>query len=128
MRTVRQPGGMGVMVECRADQFGETMKTMPKSARCVLTDGRPALITKDEFGGVMYITIHAYAWSILKKIPKHRHVPSRVRLCEFCRSEMKLAREYETSWTFTCPVCKSVEVHDKRFIGGTRGAGEKEKR
>lgn len=127
MKLTRGAGNFS-LIECRADQFGQAMRVAPRTARCVLTDGRPALMERDEWGQLRYLTIHPYAWSILKRSAADRARSTRIKRCEFCRSDMRVEREYETSWTFSCPACKSIEVHDKRFVGGTRGAGEKEKR
>jgi hypothetical protein len=40
---------------------------------------------------------------------------------------MTVSREYENVWTFRCEVCKSVEAWGKDVVGGTQGAGEREK-
>ena len=51
----------------------------------------------------------------------------RQRLCEGCNAPLEVSKEYTHAWTFSCPVCKSVEVHGKSQTGGTVGAGEVEK-
>jgi hypothetical protein len=49
------------------------------------------------------------------------------RLCELCNAPLKATREFTHAWTFSCEVCKSVEIHGKAQVGGTIGAGEVEK-
>jgi len=127
MRSVHRSDG-SLWVECRADQFGLALKQASNHEKTVLPDGRPAVRKTTEVG-IMYLTIHPHAWDIIKRRPRGpQSVPSRVRLCEWCRSIMKVAREFEGCWTFVCPKCKSTEIHDKRFVGGSIGAGQKEKK
>jgi len=127
MLLTRLPDG-SLMIECRADQFSAEYKAAPIHERVVLDDRRPA-VRKVTDQGITYTTIHPYIWEVLKALPRNRPmVQNKIKLCQGCGSEMKVSREYEGCWCFTCDKCKSVETHDKRLIGGTFGAGEKEKR
>ena len=127
MLLTRQPDG-SLLIEGRADHFSQLWKAAPVASRVVLPDGRPA-VREVKMEGVTYTTIHGRAWEVLRVLPRNRAIlHSRTKLCEFCSTELKVSKEYETVWCFTCPVCKSVETHSKQMIGGTLGAGTKEKR
>ena len=127
MLLTRQPDG-SLLVEVRGDHFTTAYRAAHVSQRVVLPDGRPA-VREAKPDGVTYTTIHGKAWEILKTLPRNRPlIQNKVKLCEACGAELKVSREYEGCWCFTCPKCKSVETHDKRLIGGTWGQGEKEKR
>lgn len=98
----------------------------------VLPDGRPAVRRVNEDGEVSYVSIYPSIWSDIRPKLKEMRALSppkkREHLCELCRSPMKVAREYEGAWTFSCDVCKSTEIHGKDHVGGVWGAGEKEQR
>ena len=127
MLLTRQSDG-SLLIEGRADHFSQLWKAAPIANRVVLEDKRPAVRQVTE-QGVTFTTIHPYSWEVLRRLPRNRAIlHSRTKLCEFCSAELKVSKEYETVWCFTCPVCKSVETHSKQMIGGTVGAGEKEKR
>lgn len=129
MLITRQPDG-SLLVECRGDQFSAAWKVATVAQRVVLPDKRPAVRKEDELG-VTYTTIHYKAWDIVQYLKRHgklKTVPQR-RQCEFCHSELKVVREVSKGyWTFSCPNCHSVEIHDKKLIGGTFNQGENEKR
>lgn len=101
--------------------------------RVVLTDGRPAVRSEPGEGEERssYTTLHPHVWPMIRRRLKEAfaRVPAakRVRLCEACRAEMKVAQEHGAVWVFRCPACGSVEIHGKDRIGGTMGAGEKER-
>jgi len=40
---------------------------------------------------------------------------------------MDVKQELIGDWVFMCPRCHSAEVLSKQYVGGTIGAGEKEK-
>lgn len=127
MRVTTQQDG-SLLVEDRGDQFSALWATAKQHEKVVLPDGRPG-VRRHTAMGVMYTTVHAHAWDILRRLPRNRPVVySKGRLCQWCGSELKVSREYEGCWCFTCPKCKSAEVHDKRLVGGTVGGGQKEKR
>lgn len=128
----RQPDG-SLLIEGRVDYFLDAWRMAPQSDRLVLSDLRPAVRRRDPDGSETYLTIHQEAWQFLRRSIKDklaagelRH-PNRSRLCQLCACELRLDRELEQNWVFHCPACHTVEIHDKTIIGGTRGAGEKEK-
>lgn len=129
MLLTRLPDG-SLMVECRGDQFAEAWKLAKPSERIVLEDKRPA-VRKETEQGVTVTTVHEKAWDIIQYLKRHdklKTVPRR-RQCEFCHSELTVAREVSKGyWTFTCKNCHSTEIHDKRMIGGSWEQGENEKR
>ena len=126
MKLSRRPDG-ALLVEDRGDQFTRAWKSARRDEKVVLTDGRPAVRKQTDLG-VMYLTIHQHAWDLLKQLPRNRPmIHNRVKLCEWCGNELRMAREMEGYWIFKCTRCTSSEIHDKRLIGGTRGAGEHEK-
>jgi hypothetical protein len=122
----KRPDG-SLLIECRADQFTEAWKAALQTERVVLQDGRPAVRRANTLG-ITFTTIHPHAWEILRKLPRNRpKVANKIRLCEWCGYTLKVSREYEDVWCFTCDRCRSSEVHSKLLVGGTIGAGEREK-
>jgi len=115
-----------MVVEGRADEFSKEWRAAAPEDRVVLEDKRPAVRHRVE-EGTLYFTPHPEAWERLKRLPRGRLVVSgKTRLCEFCSTELRVSREFHDVWSFVCPSCKSTEVHGKRLVGGTLGAGEKE--
>jgi len=116
-----------MVIEGRADEFSREWRAAAPQDRVVLDDKRPAVRHRMS-EGTLYFTPHPEAWERMKRLPRGRLiVAGRTRLCEFCSSEMRVAREYHDVWTFVCPSCKSSEVQSKALVGGTRGAGEQER-
>mgnify|MGYP001614642845 CR=1 FL=1 len=127
----RRPDG-SLLVETRVDYFLEMWRGAAQENRLVLDDQRPAVHRKDEQGDTI-LTIHPAAWEHLRTRIKQllaagelKH-PAKKRLCEFCSTELKLVREMTDSWVFRCEACHTAEIHGKDFVGGTQGAGQKEK-
>lgn len=120
------------LIETRLDHFLSKWKVAALRDKLVLDDQRPAVRTLDE-QGVSITTIHPEAWdrvrAVIKPLLKHGELahPSKKRLCELCGSELKVVRELYDCWVFHCPSCETNEIHAKALVGGTRGAGEKEK-
>ena len=123
----RLPNGTTVFEE-RLDQFRNDWRTAPETRRLVLDDGRPAV--RLDTGSL--VTVLAPHWQVMRQYmqarlaPGVRH-PTRARYCQACGAVMKVAREFEQAWTFACDICKSTEIHGKSLVGGTKGAGEREK-
>ena len=121
-----------LLIEGRLDHFLEKWKASDRSNRLVLDDKRPAVRTFDD-QGINLTTIHPEAWDrvklIITPLLKHGELdhPSRHRLCEFCGSDLKVAKELHDSWVFRCPSCETSEIHAKAIVGGQMGAGEPEK-
>ena len=94
-----------------------------------LPDGRPAIMTQALFGEVHVTTMYPMVWDRRKSRvgQTNRAVGSAERGCPTCGCTMVLTNELETTWSFWCPDCKTVETWGKQIIGGTIGAGEKEK-
>lgn len=117
------------LIEERLDEFLRQWKLTARDARVVLEDRRPAIRTHTD--PVTYLTIHPYVWDLVKQKLKETlrgtPPPPRTRRCEGCGGELKVTREYEQVWVFACDRCKSVETHGKNLVGGSVGAGEKEK-
>jgi hypothetical protein len=127
----RRPDG-SLLVETRVDYFLDLWRTTDHANRLVLEDRRPAVRRQDDHGPTI-LTIHPAAWEPLRAritqllaAGKLTH-PSRKRLCECCATELTLVRELDSSWVFRCEACRSAEIHSKTIVGGTVGAGEKEK-
>lgn len=120
------------LVETRLDYFLDRWKTAPRKDRIVLGDRRPAVRNATE-EGVTLVTIHPEAWERVRlhiePLLKQQQLvhPSRARLCELCGTELKVKRELHDCWVFHCPSCDTAEIHSKYLVGGTQGAGEKEK-
>lgn len=114
----------------RWDVFAEEWRKAAPSAKTVLPDGRPAV--RHEGEPPSYITVHPHVWEIVKPRLKQMFAggaaPKRVRLCEACGQPLKVVQEQETVWIFRCEACGSREIQAKARIGGTQGAGDKEKR
>ncbi len=121
-----------LLIETRLDYFLEKWKVAALRDRLVLDDQRPAVRTADD-QGVSLTTIHPEAWmrvrATIKPLLKQQALthPSRGRLCEFCGNVLKVKRELHDCWIFHCPACQTSEIHGKTLVGGTTGAGEKEK-
>lgn len=120
-----------VLVEVRGQEFSEAWRTANDAAKVVLQDRRPA-VRRISANGTQYITLHRMAWATLKgnmaNLPVGQaRIRNRVKLCDWCGAELKIIKELTNCWSFQCPKCNSVEVHDKLIIGGTQGQGEKEK-
>lgn len=115
----------------RWTDFLKEWRTADHADKCVLPDGRPA-VRRDGDPRPTYTTVSMPFWDILRHKLKAayaaRPAPKRVRLCAGCLTEMEVARELAEVWTFRCKRCRSVEIHSKRIVGGTLGAGETEKR
>lgn len=128
----------GLLFETRWDLFAQEWRTASAKERVLLDDGRPAIRREpsegDEDGEVTYTTLAPELWNRIKGRQREAFAmnppPARVRLCLACRGEMKVVRECEAVWCFRCPACGSSETwgKDQAGIGGTRGAGEAEKR
>ena len=123
--------GDWTLVTDRWDLLVANWKRAPMSKRIVLTDGRPAVLSKD---GSVVSTVPMPVWrEQRKKLTRTEdfHLigssSKRQRLCEGCNAPLTVSREYTHAWTFSCPVCKSVEVHTKDRAGGTIGQGGVEK-
>ncbi len=123
--------GNWILAEDRWDLLVANWKRAPMSKRIVLTDGRPAVLSKD---GSVVSTVPMPVWrEQRKKLTRTEdfHLigssSKRQRLCEGCNAPLTVSKEYTHAWTFSCPVCKSVEVHGKSQAGGTVGACEMEK-
>lgn len=121
-----------LVVETRLDHFLEKWKVAPLRDKMALDDGRPAVRTVDD-QGINLTTIHPEMWgrvrAIIKPLLKKAELdhPSRGRMCELCGMTLKLVRELSDTWVFYCDACHTGEVHGKNIVGGTVGAGEKEK-
>ena len=124
----------GLMFQTRWDKFAQDWRTSTAKERVVLDDGRPAIRREaaDEDGEITYTTLAPELWSRIKSRQREAFAmnppPPRTRLCQACRAEMKVSREFEAVWCFTCPTCGSSETWGKDVVGGSIGAGEKEKR
>ena len=123
----RLPDGTTLFEE-RLDQFRTDWRAAPETRRLVLDDGRPAV--RLENGSL--VTVLAPYWTVMRQYmharlaPGVRH-PPRARYCQACGAIMQISREFEHAWTFACDTCKSTEIHGKTIVGGTEGAGEREK-
>ena len=126
----------GLMFAIRWDLFAQEWRTATPKERVVLNDGRPAIRREptegDEDGETTYTTLVPALWDEINKRQKEAFAihppPPRTRFCQACRAELKVAREYEAVWCFSCPRCGSAETWGKDVLGGSIGAGEKEKR
>src|SRR3990167_5759826 len=119
------------LVEVRGQEFSEAWRTCRPAQKVVLDDKRPA-VRRITANGTSYITLHRDAWATLKgnmaKLPMGQaKVKNRVKLCDWCGAELRMIKELTTCWSFQCPKCNSVEVHDKKVLGGTIGQGVVEK-
>lgn len=120
------------LIEGRLDHFLNKWREAPLSAKTVLPDTRPAVLTISE-EGLSLVTIHPEAWDRVRakiepllKAGGLQH-PHRQRLCEFCGTELKLKREMNECWVFWCASCETAEILSKRLVGGTLGQGDAEK-
>ena len=128
----------GLMFAVRWDVFARDWRTASAKERVVLNDGRPAIRREpsadEENGEVTYTTLPPALWDRIKSRQKDAFAmnppPPRTRLCQACCAELRVAREYGSVWTFRCPACGRSETwgKDQPGIGGTWGAGEREKR
>lgn len=123
--------GVAVIPE-KAKTFWTAMRDAPASDRVVLPDGRPALRSVSQVG-TFYRTLHPLIWQASRKILKEYGARalvqpvSRTRLCQSCLTPMAVKRELEGIWVLACPMCESVELWGKQLVGGTQGAGDREK-
>lgn len=126
----------GLLFNERWDRFSVQWRTSAPHERVILDDGRPAIRREpnpiEPDGEVTYVTLASALWDTIKKRQKAAFAmeppPPRTRLCQACRAEMKVSREYEAVWCFRCEACGSSETWGKDVLGGTQGSGEKEKR
>lgn len=120
------------VIEVQSTEFWGAMKAAPKDARVVLPDNRPGVKRQTDLGDVI-LTLYPAVWAMQKRKLKELRgydliqPVSRTRLCQICLTPMKVTREMEQLWVMKCPACKSTEMWGKQFVGGTWGAGEKEK-
>lgn len=124
-----------LVFNCRWDHFVKEWRGAPLNRRVVLDDGRPAVRRppeEDQQGTETYTTIAPALWDTIKKRQREAFggnpPPPRTRLCQACRQPMRMVREYSDVWCFKCDTCGSSETWGKQIVGGTRGAGEIEKR
>lgn len=126
----------GLVFEIRWNRFAEEWRTAAAKERVVLEDGRPAIRREpspiDPEGEVTFTTLPQSLWERIRIRQREAFAmnppPPRTRLCQACRGELKVSREYEDVWCFTCPTCGSAETWGKTVLGGSIGSGEKEKR
>ena len=117
----------------RWDEFLRQWNAAPQANRVVLPDKRPAVRRPPDEGEdkPSYVTVHPLVWEDIRPRLEQRMAlrvhPRRARLCQACGAEMRVSKEYEQVWAMVCTVCKSVEAWGKDIVGGTPGAGEKEK-
>ena len=129
----RRPDG-GLLFETRWDLFSAEWRVASAKERVILEDGRPAIRREatDEDGEVAFTTLAPELWNRIRARQREAFLmnppPARTRLCQACRAEMRVTKEYENVWCFRCSVCGSSETWGKDVVGGTRGAGETEKR
>lgn len=127
----QRPDG-SLLIETRLDHFLEKWKVAALHDKLVLDDRRPAVRTQDD-QGYNITTIHPEAWArvraVIQPLLKQGQLehPNKQRLCEFCGTALKVVRELHDCWVFHCPSCATNEIHAKRLVGGTVGAGEKER-
>lgn len=116
-----------LLLEVRGDQFAEAYKAASLRERVVLDDKRPA-VRRESAEGVTITTLNAMAWDVLKFLKRTNRTQTvpRLRRCDNCHTELKIDREREQYWVFSCPSCHSVQIDGKSIIGGQVGAGEKE--
>ena len=123
--------GNWTLVEDRWDLLVANWRAAPLRKRIVLTDNRPAVLSRDE---TVVTTVPMPVWlEARKKLKKTEDfyfsgaAGRGDRMCEMCNAKLRLTKEFTHAWAFRCEVCKSVEVHGKDKVGGTIGAGETEK-
>ena len=126
-------GPNGSLIICQGwRHFLEDWRTATPAERTVLPDRRPAVRREGEDGRATYLTIYPAVWEFMRgritEAFRQTPPPKRVRLCAGCREEMVVTIEYEDVWCWTCPQCRSSETWGKNLVGGTIGAGLKEKR
>jgi len=133
MRTYRDQHG-DVIMETFFEDFRQQWRKTPREKRAILQDKRPAVIQmrQDGFDPIVFLTMPQFIWEQVKRQTSAKmgfeiNPVARVRLCELCGSEMKTSLERESYWIFACPRCQVTDVDGKQFVGGTQGAGVKEK-
>mgnify|MGYP001561557671 CR=1 FL=1 len=131
----RRPDG-GLVFNDRWDRFSVSWRQATDAERVVLEDGRPAIrrepLPDETDGEVTFTTLAPELWERIKSRQREAFAlappPPRTRWCQACRAAMVVSREYDVVWCFRCPTCGSSETWGKDVLGGTRGAGETEKR
>lgn len=128
----RLPDGT-LLIELRWQDFAAQWRAVPQASKSILTDGRPAIRQLGEAGKQpSYRTIPFGIWTIVRQRAREAFLANppakRERRCQNCDTAMKVAREYAHAWTFKCPKCMGSEIWGKDQVGGTRGAGENEKK
>ena len=124
------PNALEIIVTSK--EFWSTMAAAPRSARCVLKDNRPGVKKDTELGPVI-LTLAPAVWAKQKKVLKEKRgydlivPPAKTKLCLFCSTPMKVTQELEQIWIMQCPHCRGTELWGKQLVGGTWGAGEKER-
>jgi hypothetical protein len=132
MRQTIQPSNQTVEIMVPSKEFWREIRQAPREARVVLDDNRPGVKKQTELGEII-LTLYPAVWAKQKKILKEKRgyeliqPVSRTRLCDLCATPMKVIRELEQLWVMKCPACRSTEMWGKQLVGGTWGAGEKEK-
>lgn len=119
------------VIEVNSQLFTEEWIKADRDAKTILDDGRPAVRREPltEWLPATYVTLMLPIWDEIKRNHVMRELQGvqHTQTCKTCLQEMKVHREMDSSWVFTCPRCKGTEVYGKIFVGGTYGAGEKEK-
>ena len=118
------------------DMFAQEWRAAAAKERVVLDDGRPAIRrappADEENGEVTNTTLAPVLWERVKARQREAFAmnpaPPRTRLCQACRAELEVSREYGAVWCFRCESCGRSETWGKDILGGTHGAGEGEKR
>ena len=127
----RKPNDPTVIV-VTSKEFWATMAKTPTSDRVVMEDCRPGVRRETELGPVV-LTLAPAVWEKQKKVLKAKRgydlilPPAQTKLCLFCSAPMKVTRELEQISIMKCPHCQATEMWGKQVVGGTLGAGEKEK-
>jgi len=121
--------GKPILTEVGSRAFNAEFRRSTEAQQFVLDDGRPAIMAEPLFGVPHAVTMYMHVWEIRKSQYLAKHLPagSHERGCPTCGCKMEVTRELESTWSFRCPVCKTVDAWGKQIVGGTHGAGQKEK-
>jgi len=134
----RMPDGT-LLIETDLSAFQKEFDVIDSSERLKLPDGRLAVKRPDLLAeGFTVLTVHPEVWERMKSAAKRvngmkeylnrfEKSASRGRTCRRCGSELRAKMEMEGWWAFKCRTCEHREVWGKTLVGGTSGAGEKEK-